>query len=506
MSRKLKVVLIAACIVIAFVVAVALIAPRLFQVDRYRPYVVSMIEQKTGRQVAMSRLDLTVFPSLTIRVENLAMANPAPFPPGNWLTVKRVNARLNLGALWHHRIVINSLELDQPTVTLLSNARGNWNYQVRPPQPLSSSGPGASGAGMRTVAWKEPRATAPARSAQGDPPLFSLQEISAVSLKGGRMTVASVLPAGSAGPPTVEAEGIAGNFKNIDFTSSTGSQPGNILPASATGTLTVKTLHAENVEATNVASLVQTLPTQVRLNGVKFDFYGGKGEGSIVLDVSGPAPKYTAQGSVSNVSAAALLAEFPQTRGELTGTLESHFALSDVSTPSPNAWAGAQGRGTLTIRRGRLPELRLDKTLLDLAHVAEIKAGSGDPSSFSSIDIEWQLEHGVVTTRSVRMLGNGIAVDASGALELAPPGRLNYEGVAKIAAAVNPLTNILANLSGATFAGGELSLPFRVGGNLQKPLFRLKQPLNHGLVNPLVNPNSAPNAIQNILKLFQRKK
>ncbi|MGH9395792.1 MAG: AsmA family protein [Terriglobia bacterium] len=517
MSRRRKAALVAACIVVAFLLAVLVIAPRIFQVDRYRPYVISMIEQRTGRQVAMGHLGLTVFPSVTIHVDDLTIANPSGFPAGDWLRVKRVNARLDLGALWHHHIVIRSLDLSQPVLRLRSDAQGHWNYQLRPPRLHSGNAPGANGrsgaaagalgrlAASRSAPPVVP-AHLPVRAGASDPPLFSLQEISAVSLKDGHLTVASVLAGGDAGSPSVEAEGIAGDFKNIDFAAAGAPLSGAALPASASGRLSVKTLHAENVQATNLVALVQALPTQVRLNDVKFDFYSGRGQCSVLLDLARPSLQYSAQGNLKGVNAAQLVAGFARLRGQLTGTIESQFALSGASTRSADAFAGMQGHGTLTIRKGRLPALRLDKTLLQLAHVAEIKAASGDPSAFSLIAVEWQLDHSLITTRSVRMVGNGITVDGSGTIELAAPGRLNYQGVAKIAAMVNPLTNILANLSGAAFANGQLSLPFKVEGTLQNPVFRLKQNFNRGLASPMGNPNQPPQAIQNILKLFQRKK
>lgn len=495
MTRGRKIALIVVCIVVAFIVAASIIAPRLIQVDRYRPEVISLIEQKTGRQVSMSRIGLSVFPVIEITVDNLALANPAGFPAGNWLTIKRVKARLDAHALWRRQIVIRSLDLSQPAVNLLEDSRGQWNYAAPPVRPAPQAADPPPGVSERPQSR--------ALSSSADPPLFSLQQISGVTLEQGSLTMASVLPGGMEGPANVEADGISGAFKNIQLSN---TQAGVTLPAGASGQLAVKTLHADGVVATGLSSPVEVLPAGIKLTNVKFGFYRGKGEAVVTLNLAAPALSYTAQGNLSGVDAAALLAQFPAARGQMTGTAASQFALTGVSTRAPGALAGIEGEGTLTVRQGRVPNLHLDKTLLELANVAQIKAASGDPSAFSSIAIDWHLDRGLLTTRSVRMTGNGINVEGAGSINLNPPERLNYEGVAHLAAATNPLTNLLAGISGASFSNGALNLPFTVTGTINKPVFRLKQNPGQGFVNSLAKPGQTPPALQNILKLFQRKK
>lgn len=495
MTRGRKILLIVVCIVVAFIVAASVIAPRLMQVDRYRPEVISLIEQKTGRQVSMSRLGLTVFPVIEITVDNLALSNPAGFPAGNWLTIKRIKARLDARALFDRQIVIRSLDLSQPTVALLEDSQGHWNYAA--PQAGAGPQPADPPPGVSERPQDRPS------SSHGDPPLFSLQQISGVTLEQGSLTMANVLPGGISGPASVEADGISGAFKNIQLSN---TQAGVPLPAGASGQLAVKTLHADGLVATGLSSPVEVLPAEIKLTDVKFGFYRGKGEGVVTLNLAGPALAYAAQGNLSGVDAAELLAQFPAARGQMTGTAACRFTLASVSTRAPGALAGLEGEGTLTVRQGRVPNLHLDKTLLELANVAQIKAASGDPSAFSLIEIDWRLDHGLLTTPSVKMTGNGINVEGAGSIGVNPPQRLNYAGVAHLAAATNPLTNLLAGISGVSFSNGQLNLPFTLSGTFSKPVFRLKQTGREGFVNSLAKPAQAPQALQDILKLFQRKK
>lgn len=502
MSKRRKGILIALCIVAAFIVACVVIAPRLFQVDRYRPYVISLIEQKTGRHVTIGRLALTIFPTLNIRVDNLAISNPPGFPAGNWLGVDRINARLDAGALWHHQIVIRSLELTSPVLNLLSDAHGRWNYAAPPSQGLAANAPGASHPSLVSSNLQDP----PSQPA-ADPPMFSLQEISSVSLKDGSLVMASLTPGGGSAPPVVEGQGISTTLKNIDLAAFANPRAATGAPP-ATGELHVKSLEAGNLQMENVTSSIQATPAAVKLNNLKFDFYGGHGQANILLNLAAPVLQYAAQGELSGVNAADLLARFPQASGEITGTLESRFTFSGDARSSPDPWAGKSGQGTLTVRKGRLPKLHLDEAMLSLARIAKMGPASGDPSAFSVISLDWQLANDSITTKNVHMEGNGLALEGSGAVDLTGVGRLNYQGVAEITAQKNTLTNILADASGATFANGKIGVPFTLQGTPAKPQFRLntKSALGNALAPPGQNTKQTQQGLQNLFNLFKPKK
>ncbi len=79
-----------------------------------------------------------------------------------------------------------------------------------------------------------------------------------------------------------------------------------------------------------------------------------------------------------------------------------------------------------------------------------------------------------ITSENIAIVGNGVDVNGKGSLGMAGQGSLDYDGLAKVAAGQNPLTNILGNLSGATLADGKLTFPFGIGGTLQSPRFTLK--------------------------------
>src|SRR5580704_9618055 len=115
---------------IAALLLLALIffGPALVRVDRYRPQVVSFLQEKTGKQVEIGRLTLTFFP-LSIHIDDFGVKNPPIFPRGFVVQVARIDAELSLGALLHRQVVIKSLILKDPILNMTSDPDGPWNFE-----------------------------------------------------------------------------------------------------------------------------------------------------------------------------------------------------------------------------------------------------------------------------------------------------------------------------------------------------------------------------------------
>src|ERR1700693_3146415 len=93
------------------------LGPALINVDRYRPQVISYLQEKTGKQVEIGRLALTLFP-VSIHIDNLGVKNPPLFPPGYVVKVPRIDAELSVAALLRWQVVIKSLVLEDPVINL----------------------------------------------------------------------------------------------------------------------------------------------------------------------------------------------------------------------------------------------------------------------------------------------------------------------------------------------------------------------------------------------------
>jgi uncharacterized protein involved in outer membrane biogenesis len=509
--------------VAALLIVAAFIVPALIDLDRYRPQVIAAIETRTGKPVRIARLSLRLLPIVSVRADNFVLGNPVHFPAGDLISMRRIQANVDVTALWHHRVVIKSVKLEQPNVRLLSDSHGKWNYETS----ATASG-----------------ATFPAGT--GGKPYFSLGEISRISVTRGQFTVASVLPSGEASPNSVEVRGFSSRLSDVvpdalassvagsrsqNGAASTYSAQQPSVPASTrsttergapaapapigSGTLSADSLRVGKLDITRVKSNLQLLPGQVLLKDIGFDCYKGRGSGTISVSFTSPEVVYVAKIKVAGVDTAALLGAFLDARGRMSGKMEAQLSLRGQSAPSSDRLAsdplaGKTGTGEVVIRDGRLPTLQLKKNLLMLASFLKLGPTSGDPSAFSELSTDINIADSRITSHRMELRGNGVNVDASGNLALAGEGSVDYNGVATIAVAQSPISNILTGLYGISFSDGKLSLPFTLLGSFNHPRFGLKSPAGAQGVplggreaqQPLQNPDEV---IRGLGELFKKR-
>jgi len=505
MSSRQKVVVTLALLLLGLLAVLVVVVPRLVDIDHYRPEVIAQIEKATGKKTEIGHLSLNILPALSVRVDEFALANPPGFPEGYLLTARRVYGVVDAAALRQRQIVIKSLQLDQPVVHLLSDPQGRRNFDS----------PRSSGRLAKVSLESGSR--------------FSLGTISGIDIRDGQITDAALLPSGRPGPVFFEADVIGAQLKNVDlnaFTSPTpealrrqttsrlreglgvwGSSLAYAAPPSAgsvgEGTFNAQALRFGKVRATSIKSSLRLGYRHVLFEDLHLDFYEGSALGSLTFNFAAPATRYSAEGQFHGVDLARLLAEFPAERGKMTGRMEGHLTFEGEISHSEDPLAGKRGNGQVIVRNGQLPTLRLNSNLMILARLSDLGPAKGDPSSFSSVSTDLTLANDRLTSRNIKIVGNGVGIDAAGVLTLVGEGSLDYEGVAEVSAAENGLTNMLAGLSGAKLADGKLSFPFTLGGTLDHPRFRLKAPA--GATGTVGAGAVQPDVIQGIIDLFKKQ-
>jgi uncharacterized protein involved in outer membrane biogenesis len=505
MSARTRKYLIIAAVVLGFLVLLCvLVIPRLVDVNSYRPQIAAYLESQTGKPARIGRLQLTLFPHLAIQVDDFALGNPKGFPSGDFFKTQRIYALLQAGPLWDKKIVVQSLIVEDPVIHLLSNTAGHWNYE-NPPSPGNDK---------------------PATPSSGEPG-FSLGTISSVRINGGQATIANLLPSGTMGPTYFDGKGLSCQFQDVNLnalsssnsSSSASAGPSRIVPAAdnhstpvAHGSFHADSLRFGAIQATSVNSQIQVFPKQAYLDNLNLKFAGGTVTGKAASDFSHPNLLYSAQTAFQKLDVAQILNAFPSASGKMTGTMEGSLDLNGEAAHSSDPLSGMQGTGKVSIRNGRLPTLQLNKNLLFLARMAGVGSTSGDPASFTSISTDLNLASQQLTSHHVTIVSTDLNVDASGVVGVAAPNQMNYIGTALMPARQGGLTNLVAGISGATFANGKLSFPFELQGTLDNPKFSLKT--GKGVLGGL---SGAPasgagqgaqpgNAIQNLFNMFQKKK
>jgi len=415
--------------------ALIFVGPAFIKVDRYRPQVVSYLEEKTGKQVEIGRLALTFFP-LSIHIDDFGVKNPPIFPRGYVVQVARIDAELSVGALLHRQVVIKSLALEDPVLNMTSDPDGPWNFEN--PQ------------------------------AQASQNIFPLGVISRVQIKRGRLIASNLLPSDAAGPIFFEAHEIFCDLEQVNLMGIL-----NPLSSSTDGQGTVKAglLRFGSVEARNLESKLRLEARHVFFTEVKAEVYGGSAAGDLTFDLLGKNVNFKTAVRLNGVNVAQLLAAFPSGGGKMTGKMEGDVKLAGEIVHSLRPLAGIHGAGHVTVRNGQVPSLKLNANLMKLAHFNDLGPAKNDPSAFNLITTDLELDNQRISSRVIDIDGYGVDVDGSGSVSVSGSDTLDYRGLAEITTKESFLTNTVARLSGATLKDGKLQFPFRIGGTIDNPVF-----------------------------------
>jgi len=422
---------IAALLLLALILAV----PALIRVDRYRPQVISFLQENTGKQVEVGRLSLSFFP-LSIHIDEFGVKNPPIFPRGYVVQVVRIDAELSVSALLHRQVVIKSLVLVDPVLNITSDPDGPWNFEN--PQAQTSQN------------------------------ALPLGVISRVQIQRGQLIASNLLPSDAAGPTFFEAHDIYCELKDVNL-------KGIINPSSSSldgrGSLKAGLLRFGSIEARNLESKLRLEARHVFFTEVEAEVYGGRSAGDLTFDFLAKNVKFKANARLNGVNLAQLLAAFPNGGGKMTGNMEGDVKLAGEIAHSLRPLAGMHGTGHVTVRNGQVPSLRLNANLMKLAHFNDLGPAKSDPSAFNLITTDLELDNGRISSRVIDIDGYGVDVDGSGSVSVSGSDELNYRGLAEITTKEGFFTNAVARLSGATLKDGKLQFPFRITGTIESPIF-----------------------------------
>jgi uncharacterized protein involved in outer membrane biogenesis len=430
MTMRRKTALILAGSIAILLLALVFVAPRLVNVDRYRPQVISYLQRETGKQVEIGRLSLTFFP-MAIHIDHFGVKNPPLFPSGYVVQVARIDAELSIGALLHRQVVIKSIVLEDPVLNMTSDPDGPWNFE-NPKSPNSGN-------------------------------TFPLGVIARVQINRGQLIASNLLPSDAAGPVFFEAHEISCDLEQVNLM-------GIVNPASSSmdgrGSLKASLLRFGSVEARDLESKLL-----LGSRRVKAEVYGGKAAGELSFDLSGKNTSFKTDARFTGVSVAQLLAAFPSGGGKMTGKMEGDVKLAGDIEHSARPLAGIHGAGHIRVRNGQVPSLRLNANLMKLAHFNDLGPAKNDPSSFNLITTDLELANQRISSRVIDIDGYGVDVDGSGSVSVSGSDQLDYRGLAEITTKEGFFTNTVARMSGASLKDGKLQFPFRVGGTIDSPVF-----------------------------------
>ena len=416
--------------------AVILLAPVFFNLDRYRPQVISYFEENTGKKVEMERLALTFFPKLTAHLYGFAVKSPPLFPPSYIVKVARTDAVLDVWALLHRRVVIRSLLMEDPEINLMSDPDGPWNFEN--PETKNSKN------------------------------TFPLGIIDKLVIRRGHLTMSNLLPSDAAGPVFLEAHEISSELDMVDLAAI-------VNPTSPAlhgqGNWKASRVRFGDVETTNVNSRFLLESRAIFFKDLKADAYSGKAIADFSVSLAKKTATFQADARITGINVAHLLTDFHEPHGRMTGKLEGDLKLAGEIEHTMSPLAGMHGTGHVKVTNGQVPSLMLNANLMKLAHYNDLGPAKENPASFSSISSDLELQNLRISSKAIDIDGYGVDVDGSGSVSVSGSDELDYQGVAAITTKQGFLTNTFARFEGAKLKDGKLLFPFRIQGTIENPKF-----------------------------------
>jgi uncharacterized protein involved in outer membrane biogenesis len=427
-----------ACLV--FLVGVVLLAVgaawyAMHDPDRYIPSIAAYLQRDTGLQVRIQHLQIQLFPTLQVQIQGLEIKNPQPFPSGNFLSVPRLDATIEKLPLLHGQIAIRSLFLHKPTIDFISDPDGLWNFQ----NPSGSK-------------------KAPAH--------FSILLIPNMQIENGILLGSNLIdPNDKPGPVVLEI----GNFSALLNATSPKPSDGSDNSTGLAGHLAADTVRFGSINMKDLQSQLRITSRQLVFSNVQIKTYHGRASGDFLLNFGGKNTVFKTDLQADGIGISYLLAEFQNGTSAITGAMQTKLSLAGEIKHTSSPFAGIHGTAQITIRKGELPKLNQNQSMLALERFRPASAVALPASAFTMFTADMELRNNHIYSKRIDVNFYGTDVVGSGNTSLLD-GALDYRGAANVVKKQGLLTSLFARMfKEAHQKDGRLTFPLRLTGTLTTP-------------------------------------
>ncbi len=123
-SRWVKIALGVVAVLILLIVAI----PFFVNADTFRPRIESELSTSLGRKVTLGHLSLSIL-SGSLVAEDISIADDPTMSTTPFVEAKKLHIGIELGPfLFHHQVQITDITIDSPSIHLIHNQSGIWNF------------------------------------------------------------------------------------------------------------------------------------------------------------------------------------------------------------------------------------------------------------------------------------------------------------------------------------------------------------------------------------------
>ena len=118
---------------VAVVVVGLLVAPSFFDLNKYKPELVSQVKKATGRDLVLDGpVTLSLLPVPVVGVSKVRFVNVPGAKNPNMVEVKSITVKPSLLALLGGNVEVSEVTLVEPKIVLEVNAQGKPNWEFAP--------------------------------------------------------------------------------------------------------------------------------------------------------------------------------------------------------------------------------------------------------------------------------------------------------------------------------------------------------------------------------------
>ena len=102
----------------------------LIHVNLFRRGIQTALESALGRRVEIGDVTLNLLTGPGFRLGNVVIGEDPAFGAEPFAHMTALQARLRLRTLWTGQIQLSALTLEEPSLNLVKNAAGRWNFET----------------------------------------------------------------------------------------------------------------------------------------------------------------------------------------------------------------------------------------------------------------------------------------------------------------------------------------------------------------------------------------
>ena len=403
--------------------------------DRFIPKFSAYWQKDTGLQVQIQHIEVQLLPTLMVRIYGLKVKNPKPFPSGDFLSVPRLDATLEILPLLRGQIAIRSLFLHKPTIDFISDPDGLWNFQ-------------------------NPSATTKALAH------FSIATIASLHIENGVLRGSNLIdPADKPGPVVLDMGGFSAQINQTLYKPSNSHDPSTAFA----GHLAADTVRFGSIRTKHLQSQLLFTSRQLVFSNFETKTYRGQANGSFSLNFDGKNPTFKTDLKVTGIGMPYVLAEFQKGPPTMTGAMQAQLNLAGEIAHTSSPLASVHGVAQVSIRKGELPKLDQNQSMIDMERFRPPGTGALSASAFSIFTADMELRNNHIYSKRIAVNFYGTEVVGSGSTSVLD-GALEYKGAATVLSKQSLITNLFARVfKEAKEQNGRLTFPLKLTGTLTKP-------------------------------------